>query len=181
VAVYVVFLRGINVGAQNRVAMQDLRTALQGAGYADATTHLNTGNVVLSTSARSSGAVEKAVEEALRKELELDVAVMARSARELDEVVADNPLLRRGEDTKPLAAGFLKSQPAAKAARAIAEKEFDPGEEFALRGAALYLRYPNGLGRSKMTGAFFERALDTPLTVRNWSVVTKLAELASAR
>jgi uncharacterized protein (DUF1697 family) len=31
-----------------------------------------------------------------------------------------------------------------------------------------------------MTAAFFERALDTPATVRNWKVVNKLVELAAA-
>jgi uncharacterized protein (DUF1697 family) len=178
--VHVALLRGINVGGARRIAMTDLRQALEGGGIPDAVTHLQTGNVVLSTDERSTASVERAVEDAIRAGLGLDVDVIARSARQLAKVLDSNPLLADGADTKPLAVGFLKRKPTAEAARALADADFGD-DEFVLRGTELYLRYPTGQGRSKMTGAFFERALDTPLTVRNWTVVTRLAELARAR
>jgi uncharacterized protein (DUF1697 family) len=48
-----------------------------------------------------------------------------------------------------------------------------------LRGAELYLRYPDGVARSKMSPPLFERALGRPATVRSWRVVAKVAELSS--
>jgi uncharacterized protein (DUF1697 family) len=177
VAIFVALLRGINVGKSRRVAMADLRTALEEAGYPGVVTHLQTGNVVLSSSERSAAKVERALEDSLRAGLDLDVAVMVRSAAQLAKLLEDNPLLGRGADTKPLAIGFLKAKPPAAAARKVADADFGR-DEFELRGTELYLRYPDGLGRSKMSSAFFERTLDTPITVRNWSVVTKLVQLA---
>ena len=51
------FLRAINLGRVNRVPMGDLRVALTDAGFAEVTTHLQSGNVVLGSSKRSPAAV----------------------------------------------------------------------------------------------------------------------------
>jgi uncharacterized protein (DUF1697 family) len=45
----------------------------------------------------------------------------------------------------------------------------------------IYLRCPNGIGRSKLTNDYFERQLDTTVTMRNWRTVTELLRLAQAR
>lgn len=176
---FVALLRGINVGKHRRVAMADVRAALAEAGYADVTTHLQSGNVVLDTRERRPDAVERSIEKALRRGLDLEIDVVVRSASALAKVAAANPFLDRGADPATLHVAFLKSKPAAAGARALREADFGR-DEFVLRGAELYLRYPEGLGRSKMTPAFFERTLRTPATVRNWNVVNKLVELAAA-
>ena len=46
-------------------------------------------------------------------------------------------------------------------------------------GRELYLWYPNGSGRSRLTGAVLERKLGVTTTARNWSTMLKLAELAA--
>jgi uncharacterized protein (DUF1697 family) len=178
VTVFVGLLRGINVGRHRRVAMTDVRAALAEAGYDDVTTHLQSGNLIVASRARRPETVERSIEEALQTALDLEVGVMVRTASGLAKVARGNPLLRRGIDPRTLHVAFLKRRPTATAARALAGADFGR-EEFALRGAEIYLRYPNGLGRSKMTPAFFERTLHTPATVRNWRVVTTLLELAT--
>ena len=176
VAVFVALLRGINVGKHRRVAMADLRAALAEADHADVTTHLQSGNVILATRERRPDALERSIEEALRTGLDLDIDVIVRRASDLTKVAKNNPFLGRGTDPATLHVGFLKKKPAAAAARALTGTDFGD-DELVLRGTELYLRYPSGYGRSKMTGAIFERVLHTPVTVRNWKVVTKLAEL----
>ncbi len=178
VAVFVALLRGINVGKHRRVAMADLRAALGEAGYADVTTHLQSGNVILETRERSPDTVERSIEKTLRADLDLDIDVIVRRASDLGKVAKNNPFLRRGTDPATLHVGFLKKKPAAAAGRALTSRDFGD-DELVLKGAELYLRYPGGYGRSKMTGAIFERVLRTPVTVRNWKVVTKLVELTT--
>jgi uncharacterized protein (DUF1697 family) len=179
VALYVALLRGINVGRHRRVAMADLRAALTKEGFANVTTHIQSGNVLLETRKRRSDTVGRSIEGALRTALGLDIDVVVRTAGELAEVARNNPFLGRGADPATLYVAFLKSKPTPAGARALANADFGR-EEFVLRGAEIYLRYPNGLGRAKMTAAFFERALRTPATVRNWNVIDKLVELAAA-
>jgi uncharacterized protein (DUF1697 family) len=177
--VYVALLRAVNVGSHNRVPMATLRGALVDGGIADATTYIQTGNVVFTSRARTSKAAGADIEKILRAELGLNVDVMARSASEMKKLLGTNPFKRRGADLKTLHVGFLKARPTAAAAKALSALTFEP-EEHALKGTELYLRYPGGMGRTKMTPSRLERALATPITARNWAVVTKLCELADA-
>ena len=78
--VHVALLRGINLGSKRRVAMADLRVLLEGLGYDDVRTHLQSGNAVFRAPTRSAAAVERAVSAAIRAELGLEVAVVTRTA-----------------------------------------------------------------------------------------------------
>ncbi len=171
---YVALLRGVNLGAHNRVAMADLRRVLAEAGFSEVATHLQSGNAIFGARQRSAAAVERVVEEVLRAQLGLDIDVMVRTPAELAAVVEGTPY----PPGKTLYVGFLKSEPAAEAAAALDSARFEP-ERFELRGRELYLHYPNGYGRTKMNGAYFERVLERPVTVRNWNVTSALAELAA--
>lgn len=177
--VYVALLRAVNVGSHNRVPMAKLRGALVDAGIDDATTYIQTGNVLFTSRARTSKAAGAEIEKILRTELGLNVDVMARSTSEMKKLLGANPFKRRGVDLKTVHVGFLKARPTAAAARALSDLTFDP-EEHALKGTEVYLLYPSGMGRTKMTPSRLERALATPITARNWAVVTKLCELAAA-
>ena len=53
----------------------------------------------------------------------------------------------------------------------------DP-EELRIVGRELYIYFPNGMGRSKLSLAKFEKTLKTAGTVRNWNSVTKILEMA---
>jgi uncharacterized protein (DUF1697 family) len=74
---------------------------------------------------------------------------------------------------------FLAEKPAAGRVRDL-DPERSPPDEFRVAGREVYLRCPNGYGRSKLTNAFFEKQLGVAATTRNWRTVTKLAELANA-
>ncbi|HET7608549.1 MAG TPA: hypothetical protein VFL84_07730, partial [Gammaproteobacteria bacterium] len=45
------------------------------------------------------------------------------------------------------------------------------------RGPEVYLYFPDGMGRSKLTTAVIEKYLDSPGTARNWNTLTKLVEV----
>jgi uncharacterized protein (DUF1697 family) len=45
------------------------------------------------------------------------------------------------------------------------------------KGRQLYIVYPAGIGRSKLTNALIERHLGTRGTGRNWNTVLKLAAM----
>jgi uncharacterized protein (DUF1697 family) len=52
-------------------------------------------------------------------------------------------------------------------------------DQFVVRGAEIYLRLPNGMARTKLTNAYFDRALDTVSTTRNWRTTSRLLEMAT--
>jgi uncharacterized protein (DUF1697 family) len=61
----------------------------------------------------------------------------------------------------------------------IDAERFAPDEFRVVRGE-VYLRCPNGYGRSKLSNALFEKRLGVAATTRNWKTVTKLADLTHA-
>ena len=60
--VHIGFLRAINLGPTRKYPMAELRAALTAAGFADVETHINSGNVKVSTPMRSRTKVETELE-----------------------------------------------------------------------------------------------------------------------
>jgi len=96
-AVMVALLRGINVGGKTTLSMATLREVAEELGYADVATHIQSGNLVLRTSAAASK-VERDLAGAIAALGGVQPAVMVRSRTQLQKVVAGTPFLRRGAD-----------------------------------------------------------------------------------
>jgi len=93
-------------------------------------------------------------------------------------VIARNPFAkRRGIEPSKLLVTFLGSDPGAEAREKILQIKCDP-EELRIEGRELYIYFPNGIGRSKLSWAGLEKTLKTPGTARNWNSVTKMLEMA---
>jgi uncharacterized protein (DUF1697 family) len=169
-----VLLRGVNVGGHNKVPMARLRELAEGLGYTDVATYLQSGNLVVSADAQPAK-VEAAIADGLRTELDVNVAVMVRTSKELAAVIAANPF---GDDTDPkrLLVSFLAAKPAAKTVRALDPNEFDP-ERFEFGDRCMYQWLPDGVGRSKLAAAPWDRRLGVKGTGRNWRTVLALRDL----
>jgi uncharacterized protein (DUF1697 family) len=72
---------------------------------------------------------------------------------------------------------FLESHPAAEAVEQALQIKADP-EELHIDGREVYMYFPNGLARPKLSWVAVEKKLQTPGTGRNWNSVTKLLEIA---
>ena len=173
---YVALLRGVNVGGSGRMAMADLRACVEGAGFEDVATHIQTGNVLVRTSMRSAEKVAGALEKAVAADLGFRTAVMVRTAAQLTAALDERPF--PGADAAALHIAFLRETPSAARAKALVAPEGP--DELAVVGREGYLHYPDGQGRSKLTGALIEKALGVPATARRRSVVEKLRELLLA-
>src|SRR5918995_369812 len=89
----IALLRGINVGRAKRVAMADLRSLIEGLGFSEVRTLLNSGNAVFQATGRPNVAkVASAIEAAIQSKFGFSVAVIVVPARELNTIVAENPL-----------------------------------------------------------------------------------------
>lgn len=172
---WIALLRGINVGGHNKVPMAELREACGEAGFVDVATYIQSGNVAL----RADGSARKVAERLralLTERFDVDVPVVLRSVGDVERVATSNPYLEEGVAEKELHVGFFLDRP--RAARLADLPEQPPGREsFRVVGAEVYLHYPDGLGRSKLTSAWLDRAFGTTVTVRNWRTVNKLVDL----
>ena len=174
---YVAFLRAVNVGGNNKVPMAKLRDALTDAGLEEVATVLQSGNVVF-RSRKSSEAVAKAVEATIAEAFGLQIGVVIRSAAELAAVAANNPFLQAEPDRDPttLHVAFLSARPTADASAEL-DPDRSPPDGFSVRGREVYLSYPDGSGRSRLTLDYLEKTLSVRGTARNWRTVQRLATL----
>jgi uncharacterized protein (DUF1697 family) len=175
---WIALLRGINLGARNKVAMSDLRALFSDLPAEDVTTYVQSGNVLF----RSPGArddLTQAIEREIRSRFGLDVTVLLRTKDELAAVAAGNPFAADEPDPRKLHATFLAERPEPGRVSALDEKQFEP-DRFDVTRDVVYLHCPDGYGRSKLSNAFFEKQLGVAATTRNWRTVTALVELANA-
>jgi uncharacterized protein (DUF1697 family) len=155
--------------------MAELRDLLEKAGYDDVRTHLQSGNVVL-----SSGLPPRKLEAELERQLEdglgMDVRVLVRTRAELAKVVAHDPLGSVATNGSRYLVSFLSKKLPAKVARELEQAELAPGQ-LAVHGREIYAWYPDGMQRSPTAKLLDDRRLGVVSTARNWNTVTKLLEL----
>lgn len=74
---------------------------------------------------------------------------------------------------------LLKDAPTETAVKAL-QRAIEGPEIVRANGRQLYIVYPAGIGRSRLTNRLIEDKLGTRGTGRNWNTVLKLGALATA-
>lgn len=177
--VYVSMLRGVNVGGSGLVKMEPLREAYESIGLADVRTLLQSGNVLFRSGLTDRERLVKRIMQEIERRFDLQVEVVLRTLAEVASIVDRGPVLSPRADKSKLLVMFLSAVPDAAAQAALRKwhKDKELKELLELRGPEIYLYYPEGVGRSKLTGAVIESKLDTAGTARNWNTLLKLVEV----
>lgn len=173
---HIVLLRGINLGSRNRIAMPELRAALEEAGFEDVKTYVQSGNIVLSSKSKPEATAQK-IGRLIRDRFGLDIAVVARTRAELARVVKKNPLGDVARDPKRYQVSFLAGKLDRETRRELEAAAADQ-ERVVFHGREIYAWHPAGVARSKLWAALASNKLAVEATARNWTTVTKLLEMA---
>jgi len=171
-------LRGVNVGGHSRLKMAALKQAYVAIGLGDVQPLLQSGNVVFTSRSADRAGLAKRIQQEIERRFELQIEVLIRTLAEIRMLVERGPASARADPSKLLVM-FLSSVPDARAQAALLKEHKGP-EMIELRGPEIYLYYPNGVGRSKLTNAFLENKLDVAGTARNWNTLKKIVEVAAA-
>lgn len=169
---YAAFLRGINLGPANKIAMPELREIAMDLGWTDVATYINSGNLIFS-SPKKPPTLERELQAALKTELGKTIDVTVRSRAQLQKIVAANPY-PDGASNQVNVAFLMKALPA-NAEKAMSELATDR-EPFAVHGSEIYVHYQDGLGRSKLAEKF-ATIIRVSATTRNIGTVTKVLGL----
>ena len=174
----VCLLRGVNIGGRHKIKMDDLRSLCEGLKLSNVRTHLQSGNLILETSERDLPKLGEKIRSAIHREHGFRPEILFRTIPELQEVIARNPFAKRkGIEPGKLAVVFLEDGLSATASRALLEMDIAP-EELHVIGRQLYIYFPNGQARPKISWSRVEKIVGPRYTGRNWNTVTKLLELA---
>jgi uncharacterized protein (DUF1697 family) len=169
---YAAFLRGINVGRGNRVAMAELRALAERLGYTEVRSHINSGNLVL-TAAASERELTEALQQGITDAFGIRVDVAVRTADRLREVLAGNPF-PDGDPSRVTVAFLTRTAPAGVEDRLAALA--GPAEPFVVSGLEIWVQYDEGQASSRLA-AQWHKAVGVSSTVRNVRTVGKVVDL----
>ncbi|MCW5220391.1 DUF1697 domain-containing protein [Verminephrobacter aporrectodeae] len=173
---YACLLRGINVSGLRKIAMKELVEVCKGIGLRNASSLLQSGNLLVESSLKAPQVETLLQDEICLRFSYADVDVIALTAKDLMEVISGLPEDWRTHDSSKLHITFFKSI----LVQASASNGGYAPDLYALRGKVAYVYCPDGYGRTKLNTRFFERLCKTRATTRNWSTTLKLQMLAVA-
>ena len=178
--VLIAMLRGVNVGGHHKIKMDVLRALCHSLRFECAQTYLQSGNVVCRCGGQNVAKLSSALETAIEGKLGFRPAVICRTIPELREVITRNPFAKRtGLEPSKLAVTFLGAAVTAPARKALLVMDIAP-EELCVGDRELYIYFPKGQARTKLSWPRVERIIGPSFTSRNWNTVTNLLALAES-
>jgi uncharacterized protein (DUF1697 family) len=173
---YVALLGSINVGG-NRLAMADLRKALEWEDFEDVETVVASGNVLFSHEERPSEGLAEKLAYIVREEFGIETFAVVLTRDELAAALAENPFAGEGED-KLVHVHFLEQAAAPEEfAKLIADHAARGPERIAAGTWALHVDYVTGVGTSRLSGDFIARRLGCRHTARNIRSIRRIIEI----
>lgn len=147
--------------------MDDLKAALISAGLTAVSTYIQSGNIAFESEPEDNRRVGERIKSVISGRFGFDVECVVKTPEALRSIVSCNPF---PNERTELISVVLFDTPA----RAVQREWKDGVDEAVLGDGAVYLLCRSGLHATKLTNAFFERALGMPCTSRNWATVNQM-------
>jgi uncharacterized protein (DUF1697 family) len=181
VKTYVALLRGINVGGNNLIKMTELKACLEGQGFRDVATFIQSGNVLFDASQSNKAKLTREIERVLAATFDYQASVVLRSKKELREVVDGAPEGFGAQAAKYRYDVIFLKEPltAAVAMKSVPVKQ-GVDEAHAGKGALYFSRLISKASSSHLS-KLAAQPIYKSMTIRNWNTTTKLLALLEGR
>lgn len=150
--------------------MQELRNLLDGLGYENVKTYIQSGNIVLN-STEDKPTISNKISLAIQEYFEYQVPALTYTVEDWKHIIQDNPY---SEGEKAIYFTFMDQIPVNTNIEVNRAKD----DEFMIHKNMVYLNCLGGYGKSKLSNNLFENKLKVIATTRNFRTVHKLLELA---
>jgi uncharacterized protein (DUF1697 family) len=178
---YAAFLRGINVGGNSVIKMDELRRAFESLGFRNVKTVLASGNVLFEAPPGETITLSCTIKLGLRKIFGRDIVVIVRSIDELRELEARQPF--KGMDEAPGTRSFITFLSENTTARDIADGSDHEGFRIwrSSDGAICSVLYKqNSVGTVNLMSAI-EKEFGPKVTTRSWNTITRMLKPGNDR
>lgn len=170
---YVALFGSINVGG-NRLTMEDLRWAFEREGLEGLETVVASGNLLFNHDDRPLDGLEDLFTHVMQDRFDIDSFVAVRDKAAIAAAVEENPFTGIGADNL-VHTMFLERQADPAAFDKLAADHAGRGpEKLALGDRSLYIDFVDGVGGSRLSGAFIERRLGCRGTARNVRSIARI-------
>jgi uncharacterized protein (DUF1697 family) len=172
---YLIFLRAVNVGGNAIIKMSELKSVLEDNGFADVSTFINSGNIIL----KSNDLPEKtkeAIRNIIAKHFKLSIEMILKTQMELENILASDPYTFE-EDDKSKRLVAMMSEKIDDRISLILKDDKKVSEKYYIKDDLIYIYYANGVGKSKFSTSYIEKKLGVFSTARNWNTLEKMLQL----
>jgi uncharacterized protein (DUF1697 family) len=171
---YLAFLRGINVGGQKLIKMNDLRQVFLSMGLANVHTYIHTGNVSFDSESDNLEYLKDAIESYIHNQLEYKINVMIRTYNYINHLVKANPFrsLDTGQKAKCYVC-FLDTEPKIRPILPLINHK-DRLELIHLDKFEAFILSREVNGRFGFPNNFIEKELNVISTARNWTTLNRI-------
>lgn len=182
-AVYLAFLSGINVGAGNRIRMNDLWNVFQDLGFTDVQTYIQSGNIIFRSVMEDEQQIILQIEQAIQTTFGFRSTVVLRKAAEMSSIVSTvlqvSDRIAKADSSSSafvfeyLHAALFREFPTAGTLDRLHDLK-NGREAFVLVGRELFLFLPDGFHSSKLAAGVQKACL--PVTIRSWKTISNLEQ-----
>lgn len=195
---YIALLRGINVGGNTMIKMEELRAMFEALNFGNIVSYINSGNLAFdvadalqklaqnkgggvrsphgSTGSAYESSLVTTIESAIEKTFAKSISVMVREQSYISDVLESNPFAGEFESHKEMHVLFLQAEMPGDKVQQLLERQ-TPDERFAVIGREIYCHLKTGVADSLLGKGFIDKRLKVAVTGRNWRTVEKLASL----
>jgi uncharacterized protein (DUF1697 family) len=172
---FAAFLRGINVGGNKLIKMEELKKCFESAGFKNVKTILASGNVLFESTNADEDALAKKIADKLKAELGHAVGIQIRSIEEIQKLADRNPFkkIKVTPETR-LYVTFLPEKPSSK----LKIPYTSPEKDFRIlevtnREICSVVDLNLGRGTVEAMG-ILDKEFGKTITTRNWNTVGKI-------
>lgn len=174
--IFIILLKGINVGGNNKIKMSELKDVLlKNESVTQVKTYIQSGNIIIESLMDLNEIIDYC-KTSIQLHFELNIDVFGIEKSEWLRMTKVHPFSEETTDHKVLHVTFFMD----------AWKKEDltdllllkpENEHIEIKEKHWFLYYPDGYGKSKFNHALFQRKLKTSCTSRNWRTIQKITDL----
>jgi uncharacterized protein (DUF1697 family) len=175
---YVALLRGINVGGNNIIKMDELRKMFEEMGFSNVKTYIQTGNIIFEDVEKNKSKLIKKIEGKLLKETKNNITLVLLTFSEIKEIIQKKPK-NYGDNEKYKCDVIFLIEPLTVKEAIV---EFNPREgvdEIHKGKNVLYHSFLKEKGTKSRFSKIVESKIYPKISIRNWNTTKKLYELMS--
>ena len=174
---HVALLRGINVGGKNVIKMADLKACFHENGFEDATTYIQSGNVLFEATGSREADLAARIERMLAARFDYGASVVVRSRRRMRSIVGGAPE-GFGVDPGTYRSDVIFLKPALNARAAMERLPTREGVDRAWLGTGvLYVDRLAARAAQSRLSKVASMPMYQHMTIRNWRTTTELLRL----
>src|SRR5579864_560232 len=180
--VYAAFLRGINVGGNTLIKMNDLKKTFESLGFENVVPVLASGNVVFESAKAEPSVLKRNIEDVVAKRFKVQVKAILRTAGQLLDLLKSNPFKADllSAQTK-LHVTFISDDTDTQEKLSIRHPSPDFQIVQIFKGEILSVVDLSKKARTPELMSFLEKRFGKGITTRTWNTIEKIGAILSSR